>query len=71
MSYTYIILTAEQEATISNWMSKLTEENFGEMVNSPIIETSEDGSKTFKKEFNKYGRNRIPKNHKKGKLLDE
>ena len=34
MNYTYIILTAEQEATLSNWMSKLTEENFGDMWNT-------------------------------------
>ena len=31
MNYTYIILTAEQESIISNWMSKSTEEDFGDV----------------------------------------
>lgn len=33
MDHTYIILTEEQEATLSNWVSNLTEENFGDMWN--------------------------------------
>ena len=36
-----------------------------------IVRITVPAFKTFKKEFNKYGRNRIPKNYKKGKLLDE
>ena len=48
---TYVILTEEQLAKLNKWIANLTEDNFGDRVNSSVIETSKDGSKTFRKEF--------------------